>query len=194
MALNYPGPYEIRLHYTVADRTHVQKLNCGVIGVPDFVEDWSTVDLFNSIGTSVQLDTAMDAWVAIMQDLLNDAVATIDYAELWKYQTGTFISQFAGAYDIGVAGLATFSTVALSQQIFSFRTLEGNNMFIQIMEGVRLQGAPLTRANLNAQEEALVAHCLGDTMCWLARDTSYPLAFKHMLVGQNEALFKQLYR
>lgn len=194
MALNYPGPYEVRIQYTVADRVHVQKLNCVVISSPDFVEDWSTKYFGNRGGTSTLMNTAVDTWVALMADLVNENLATIDYAELWKYQPGTNIAAYAGAYDISAPGEATIATAALTQAIFGFRTLEGNNMSIQIMEGVRLAGARVTYPNMNAQEQALVDHCLSNDMVWLARDTSFPLAFRHLLVGQNEALFKRLYR
>lgn len=194
MALNFPGPYEVRINYTVSSRPHVAKLNCFVVGAPDYVEDWASEYFLNKGGTSTQMDTAMDTWVALMGDLLNSGVATIDFAELWKYEPASFVSSYAGAYDISVAATAAFSLQPYTQNIFSFRTLEGNNMSIQLMEGVRVPTSRVTYASMNEQEQALVDHCLSNDMVWQARDTSFPLAFRHLLCGQNEALWKKVFR
>lgn len=194
MATNYPGPYELRIFYTVSSLTHVMRLNCTVIGTPTPGTPFSGIDIDDDLLGTEDLETATDDLVALMQPLFNSGNTTIDYAELWKYTPGTFEASFFSTYSIGVAGTSGSVYNSAGQAIFVFRSLEGGIMKVVLMETVLPLAGPDTGVLANAQAEAFKNHFLTGANRWIARDTSPPFAFKAMFSGQNEATFKKRYR
>jgi len=191
---NYPGPDELRIVYTVAGLTHVQRLNCQVNGYPAGAFTMADLDFLTKVGGTVQADTAIDAWVVLFKALLNAANSTLDYAELWHYEFESFVAAFQCNYPISVAGTSGSSNIAAGQAIFTFRTQEGGKMRLDFMETVIAVGTSLQYSALNAGQQAIVDFVLSNDNWILARDTSYPNTFHQMHPGQNEALFKARYR
>ena len=100
----YPGPDEVRLTYTVAGRTHVQRLNTNVNGTPPYDPAFANIDVFIKGGGVVDLATAVDDWVTLIKPLFYSVNATFDFAELWHYETDSYIAAFQTNYAISVAG------------------------------------------------------------------------------------------
>jgi len=194
MAINYPGPYEVRINYTVAGRSHQQRLNVRIDGTPVAgVDDFTTIDALRRDDTPVALDSEVDDWVDLIKVYFNSTDGDIVNAELWKYEAESFNADFVAAYDIAVAGTSATATSPASQLMWTFRTQEGGVMKISLMDVHVTPGAkispPYTSGNL-AVANAVV---LG-TSPWLARDTSYAIANIGLYPGQNEKLFKDIYR
>jgi hypothetical protein len=78
--------------------------------------------------------------------------------------------------------------------IFTFRTLEGGLMKINIEEGNRASGISIAAGALTGTEADFVAYVVSDDGWFLGRDTSYPIAALYLHPGQNEAIFKARYR
>lgn len=194
MALNYPGPYQVRIFYTVSSRVHVCALNVqmsveGVAGDP--FSDFIPLQRNGSAVTT--LDTHVDNFVTVAKVFLNSG-QSFNYAELWKYTPDSFEADFISSYTIGVAGTAGAATKSASQMIWTFRTQEGGSMRVVLMDTVTDAGVTVPYGSMDTNTKALADAITGGTNVWIARDTSYPFNAISMFPGQNEALFKKIYR
>lgn len=191
---NYPGPDEVRIHYTAAGRAHVQRLNCFITDYDTSPWTFADLSVLQQDGTVDVLQDMVDDWVALLKAGMSAATATFDYAELFHYNAGSFVSEFRANYTLGVAGTNGAATYAAGQGIFSFRTQEGGKMQIHLMENVVARGFPLSYSGLSAWEAAIVDFILSGDNWIQARDTSWPTSFNKFFPGENEALFKKSYR
>lgn len=200
MTFNYPGPYELRINYTVTNGTivvpHQQRLNVRCDGSPAPGDLFSTINFLDRSDSSIIANTAVDAWVNLIKIRWVANVANnIVNCELWKYEPESFEGTFISARDIAVAATGTGTTVAAGQELYTFRTQEGGVMKLSFMQSREAVGAPKSYAALNADQKAIVDYVIdSDDALWLGRDTSYPVAFMRMFPGQNEALFKKVFR
>jgi len=193
MATNYPGPHEFRIYYGVASYTHVMRLNCNVIDVGAGFATLADLTLQQRQGT-VQADTALEAFVDLLKPLYPSTNAVFQYAELYQYEPESFESAFLLTHDLSVAGTAGGSYSPASQVIFVFRTDEGGVMRLSPMNSVKAPGQLVQYSALGVPEKAIVDFIISDNNWILGRDTSYPRTFKSMYPGQNEALWKKIYR
>lgn len=191
MALNFPGPYEVRLFYTMNVLIHEQRLNVRMEGTPVPGDGFDGMNSLRRDDTPELLSDKVDDWVALLRPLAIPTGNTINYAELWKYTPLSFEASYISTYDINLAFTGGGNEQKAGQAIYVFRTTEGGIMKINLMEGNRALGNPLTYAGCSADEQALIDAVVGGTVPWLARDTSYPIAFKNLYPGQNEAVFKK---
>jgi hypothetical protein len=198
MALNYPGPYEVRIFYTTTISsvvlTHSQRLNIALV---EPITPGTTFNLIGAVRADASpdnLQTVVDEWVALLRPLLSSSGSSIVLAELWKYTPGTFEAEFLSSYDINLAGTNAGATTLASQSVWTFRTAEGGILKINLMEGVVSQGAKTLYAAQGAASKALVDYVIADDKVWLGRDTSYPFSHIAQFPGQNEALFKKRLR
>lgn len=193
--INYPGPYEVRIFYTVNTLVHTQRLNVRVAGTPNPGDDMSTIDFLRQDDSTFGADGELDEWADLLAAVLNSGNSVVNYAELWKYEAGTFNAEFISTYDLNVTGASASAYNPAGQAIMTFRTTEGGIMKISIMESILGSGVPLAYSALSSGWQAIIdAVRYGTTGSWLARDTSYPFSFIRMYPGQNEALFKKRYR
>lgn len=194
MAINYPGPFEVRLFYTVNTLQHEQRLNLALSSPPSPGDLFSAITAVYGDTTTDTLDNAVDDWVGIMRPLINSAGGTFDFAELWEYEPESFEANFVSSYSIGLAATGGGSVVTAGQMIFVFRTREGGIMKINVLEGNRATGVPLTFGGLSPNEQLLVTAITSGATPWMGRDTSYPFSFSRAFPGQNEAIFKKRFR
>ena len=199
MAVNYPGPYEVRIFYTVdttpgGPRQHQCRFSCTLVGTPSPGDPFNTIDVFLSGGTSAALHTTTLAVVNVLEDLFNSTDATFDYAELWKYESGTFNADFVSSYTIGSAGTSASATVPCSESIFTFRSTNGGVAKLVLLDTVGAPNQPAAYADLNAINKAIVDYWMSATLSPVkARDNGTPFSFIRLFPGQNEALFKDRY-
>lgn len=203
MAINYPGPYEVRIKYTPANLTnpvleHIQRLNVDLVAPADQGQPFSQYNIKDKNGaTSVTLEAAVEAYLAV-HNALHHTATTINSVELWKYPTPQSFDSVFWATHTPAANVGTSGTIPSSagQAIYTFRTTEGGIMKLSLMEAIRVPGSPLAYAACTANEKALIDFILdgnGTTFSapFLGRDTSYPLAFNRLFPGQNEATWKK---
>lgn len=199
MAINYPGPYELRYHYTV-DTTpggalEHQFRHSVVLEVdPTPGDAFSTINVVLSGGGTLALHTSVASTVAVVDDLLSAADATIDFVELWKYTAGTFQADFISSFDISAAGTNVGATVPANQNIYTFRTAGGGILKFTLLDVPGAVGAPVAYASLAATHQALVDYIKhASSSPFYARDNSRPFAFLRFFPGNNEAVFKERY-
>jgi hypothetical protein len=200
MAVNYPGPLELRINYSVtvgsSALNHQQRLNVDpVLGEPDVGVAFDTIDVKDIEGYAISLNDLIDDWIAVLQPLYN-ATCTWTDVEAWWYTPLTNDAHFISAYSIGLTGSAGGANIPAGQVVYTFRTQEGGILRINLMEAAPTTGNPKTYAVMTANEQAVVDFVLTDTTgrCFLGKDTSYPFSVNKMFPGQNEALFRRRYR
>lgn len=203
MAINFPGPYEIRIGYTVGSLTapiipHVQKLNVDLVEPAAQADVFANYNFIDKDGVQTNtLATLVEDWLTAMMALFHTST-TVDFVELWKYPTAqSFDSVFWSNY-VPTANVGTSAGAAVSagQDIYTFKTQEGGTMKVSLMENSVQPGPPISLAALSVQQTAMVDIVLdGDgvnyTAPFLARDTSYPSGFGKDFPGRNEALWKK---
>lgn len=203
MAINYPGPFELRIKYlptigAVQDIEHTQRLNVALEGVPAQGDTFDNYEFTDKAGASgVMLDTLVEDYLTILNALLNTGTDIVG-VELWKYPVfqsfdAVFWSTYTPTANAGTAGGAAQNS---GQDIYTFRSAEGGIMKLSIMEDTTAPANPNAYGDCTANQKALVDFILdGDGASYsapfLARDTSYPFAFIKNFPGQNEALWKK---
>lgn len=197
MTLNYPGPYEIRIFYTTSvssvPLTHIQHLSLDIVGAVTPGQAFSSILPKTRAfpGGSLTLQALVDLWVTSFRSLLSSGAGnTIDRAELWQYEEGTFDATFISAYTIGLAGLSGGAFVGSGQSIVTMRTQQGGIFKLSFME-VTISSGPSDFGTIsNANLETLVLAIEAGDYPWLGRDGSYPFVRIGHYPGINEALFK----
>lgn len=200
MAINFPGPYELRIFYAVDGprnpKTHVQRNNLVLSDDPvPGTETFDEIDVVLRNSTTQTLDVVTDEWVDLIRELYADGGDVVfTNAELWRYEPGTFLATFIAGYALSLDGVSTANTLIASQEIYTFRTQEGGIMKVSLMETVQSPGPPVLFSDLHPSRQAIVAYLLAVDSPFIARDTSPPIAFMKMFPGQNESTFKWRHR
>jgi hypothetical protein len=198
MAINYPGPYEVRLQYTTVvaglQLEHLMRLNCNMdsdLGVGFPFASWLAIQ---KGGGQLSLQSCVDQLVIYLRPLFRTD-STFVGAELWKYIPNTFDAEFRASYAIALPGSEGIqATSAAGQAIITFRTVEGGIMRINLMESIFGAGAYDAAPFANSGISALATYLIGTAGWVLGRDTSYPNVALKFLPGQSEKLFKVRYR
>jgi hypothetical protein len=204
MAINYPGPYEVRIFYNstvssvLVNHEHRFTLELDAVGGPGDDFDQFTVypkDESHSSSEADELDTVVDEYAALMQPYFEDGgVVAITHAELWQYVPETFEASYMSSYDLSLNGTHTGAIVAASQIIQTYRTQEGGIMKQSFQECSIAAGPRNSLAVITGFIGAMRDYVLAADTYILARDTSYPIAPLSYLPGQSEAIFKRRYR
>lgn len=193
MASNFPGPYEVEIHYTSNSNQHVQRVNCDVLSTPAPGAAPSTIDLKVRGGGSVQLDTAVDDWVALLADNF-EVPSSFDNFTFWKIDPGTFDKTFITTAALSQVGTGGGATTPEHQVALTFRTIEGGSMRIVMLESQTTTNERKAYIDSSVPIQAIMDFVVSTSDWILARDTSYPIASLNSVGGQNEALFKKAYR
>lgn len=191
---NYPGPWEIRIAYSVVTtygtKHHSCRMNVDVDTDPGPGSAFADYDLKSRAGLYYTAESWTDAFVDLMK-VLYKADSTIIAAELWKYATGSYNAAFQSAYSIGVAGTNVGTTQSFVQNILTFRSQNGGSARLNFMETCLGAGAtdPYPTASTPINDIFDLVTALQSPV--IARDGGYLFAPLNYLPGQNERLFKK---
>lgn len=201
MATNYPGEYTARFLYTTTPATfaplqHTMELNFNLFEDAAPGDPASGLHPLYRDGTHIKtLDDVVIEWATLLADCFSSAGgATIDAAEIWKYEAGTFVADFITAVSIAFAGTRVATPVVNSQMIMSFRTTEGGIAKLSLLETPNVAGAPDSPPYAEAGLDALADAFIDGTFPWVGRDNGFPFVSLRLFPGQNEALFKKRLR
>lgn len=194
MAINYPGPYQLRVFYTAAGLNHVLRLNFDTVDPISIGDAYNVIEVIRPNATPQTLDSALALLLADMEPLYNLNDATIDRSEVWEYEPESFEATYLTGNDISDSGSSASATVPAAETVYTFRTAEGGVMRVHLMESTEPPSFSQAYADMSALQKSFVDNFLGSQAWCLARDTSYPVAFLKMHPGQSEALFKRRYR
>lgn len=200
MASNFPGPWQLRIHYDCEPGSHpsvdhVLQLNIALDAVPEKGAAFTTIDVVRRTGTPVALSAVVNALVAVLQPLMSAADTALNFAELWRFADLSFEAEYYSSYDISLPGTAGAAGVPAAESIYTFRTLEGGYMRVHLIEQYHEPGISLNYSNLGSASQDLCDFIVDpSTAYFLGRDTSYPFITHKLSPGQSEALFKKRFR
>jgi hypothetical protein len=200
MAINYPGPYVVKINYTVdppgfAAMDHVCQLNVDLNADPTPGDTFANIDVNMRVVADHPLSTVVDEIVALMVPFYNSTDATFNDAELWKVTAGSFDMSFISSYSVAEAGTSVDTTVPASQSIMTFRTFGGGVFKHVMMETTNDIAASVPFASFTTAQDNLADYFIGSNDSpFLARDDTYPLVCLKNHDGLNEAVFKKRYR
>lgn len=190
MANNFPGPYQLDIHYTVAGLEHVQKLNFKANGTPSPGTPFDDIEFLGKDFTIFTSSAALNGWVALLQPLFS-AGTTLDYAEIWSVAPLSNDRTFIASKVIGSVGTSGGDYTPCHQLTLTNRTVEGGILRIVLMESTNTSQVRTPYAGVGAVVQAIFDY-VNDASTWvLGRDTSYPISPLNQVGGQNEALFRR---
>lgn len=198
MAINFPGPYQLRIGYAVTPTglalvPHVMQLNINLVGTPDGGTPFTSIDAVQADAGTVNLATYVDNWIDALKPCFS-STTQFGECQLWRYAPLSFDATFISSYGINEAGTAVSGAQPAGQVLFVYRTREGGVMKLSLMESTRAAGSPDYPPVGIAEWQTVDNFIRADTNCFLGRDTSYPETLTAVFPGQNEALFKKRYR
>jgi hypothetical protein len=197
MAQNFPGPYQARLFYSTATALtfdHVQSINFETPEEYDPGESWENIAVVLNAGGNDNLSEQVDAYVALFRALYNGNM-TLARAECWKYTEGTNDAVFIASDDIalqGSQGSGTLQTAA--ESIMTFRTSNGGSARFHWYQSLQSFGAADLPPFSNASYEAIRAYWLSSAGWAVGRDNGRLISAIGLYHGQNEHIFKKIYR
>lgn len=190
MVQYYPGPWEVEIFYTDGGITHKQRLNCIVVAAGDVGDPFSAFTVQPRSGANIALNTAVDAYVALMRPLLA-ATTNITIANLYSYTPDSFDKDFQATYDINLLGSGGGTVQLNHYAMLTFTTQLGNNMKIQWMDDNSTEQNRIPIRDAAAVHLNMANYLTGASNWIIARDGSYPVGKLNRVSGQNEALFKR---
>lgn len=193
MAKNYPGPYEIELHYDVDGEEHVARYNCDVVTAPTPGQDPATINLATRDGAGIFLSVAVNEWVNLLKARF-DTGTNFAFYNFYSIAPLSTVRTFITTGTLNVAGTSVSSPRLAGQMTYTFRTAEGNTMKIVTLESVDISDIRVPYAGTGAGNQAIMDYVIASDTWFLARDTSCPIAAMNVVGGQNEAVFRSRYR
>lgn len=195
MVQNFPGPFEVEIEYDVAGLTHRQRLNCAVASpLPAPGTPPNAIDLIKRNGTNVALDAAVLAWVNLLAPRFETLVSTFVGYTFWEYEPLSTVKKFITADTLGVDGSSTLPASFAQQETFTFKTAEGNDMRIVLLETISVDDNQVPIPASGPSTAAIGSFIDSDVNWILGRDTSYPIAQRLLSKGENEAVWRKRFR
>lgn len=190
MALNYPGPYVLKIFYVVNVFQHVMNLNLQLTGTPSPGTDFNAITTAAHNGANPDLQTLVDNLIVLLRPFFDVNQTQFTHAELWKIAPNSFDGTFVSSYQIGVAGGNPIAAVGASEMIYVFRSAEGGILKVYMEEVSNAGGPTIPYATMTVNQKALADFFTSQSNPWLARDTSRPVSTIALYPGQNERIFK----
>lgn len=195
MALNFPGPYQLRFFYTTTVSSvvleHTQALNINLSPAPSPGDAFDTIQpVFPISPTATDLADLVDQYVTDWKAAYSSGGSTMVRCELWEYEPSSFDASFVSAYTINVAGTSGSGTQSASQSIVTMRTNQGGIFKFVLMESVIVPGVTDPGTISNAALEAIIAKIESGEYPFIGRDGGWPFARIQHYPGQSEKIFK----
>lgn len=187
MAINDLAPSFVKLFYESPNGPHTMTIP---VDAYEFAADtWYLRQKGNSTGQI--WDFLVDEYVDVLRALMDDGV-TFQYAELYTKsidEDPTFVTTAA----LNLAGTSTAGTRPATTLTVSFRTAEGGNGKVVLVDQVRDANLKLLPPSFSGatEVEALADYLVSSSSIVLGRDTSYPIQVTKALTKTNDALRKK---
>lgn len=176
----YPG--FIKLHHEAPKAEHIYTLPVKPflsVGGDYWLEEKAVVGGENWVAALTRYITAIKPLIVTTQ--------TFTYAELWTMATPTADPIYQDTATLNIAGTGGASMVEASQITFSFRTSEGGNGKVVMLDQVLAVNAKY-RAPYTSVVGAVVTYLLSSQCCIFGRDGGYPVAVVKALTKTNDVL------
>lgn len=195
---NYPGPYEIEFTidgFTNPVRSHKIRMNVAAVGTPAPGTLPTAITIQKAGGGTATLDAvANQAWSFLRQFWPNTILAT-GYT-FWRYVTGTHAKDFIATGTVTTPTGTGAGLTAKHQVTLTFRSANGGIMksvFLETTLTGDTQVALVPNGAGNAAQK-WAAYVLSADGVSLAADDAYPILALRDSRGENERLFRKIFR
>jgi hypothetical protein len=196
---NFPGPYEIEFllsGWTSPAREHNVRLSVAVSGTPSPGDLPTTIDIQKTGGATAKLDVVANQIWSFYRQNYHTTISAIGYT-LWKYVPGTLAKDYVSAGTVTTPlGTSGVSPTIAGQCTLTFRTANGGVLkcvFIESSSFGDVRQTLLPNVAGNASQK-IGAYILSADNVALGRDDSYPVAAMRDSRGQNEKIWRKIYR
>ena len=196
---NLPGPYEVEFTiagFTAPVREHKIRMSCAVLGNPVAGTLPTAILVQKSGGGSAALNVVVDQAWSFLRQFFNTGISASGY-QLWKYVTGTHAKNFIATGSVtNPAGTGAGSTVAAQQQTLTFRSASGGILKTVLLDVVKTgdtRSALVPNGSGNSAQK-WAAYLLSVDNFNLAADDSYPVDALFDSRGQNERIWRKVFR
>lgn len=195
---NLPGPYEIELNltgWTSPARNHKVRINVAAVGSPPVGSLPTAVTIQKAGGGTATLAVVANQFWEFLRPFWGTAITCSGYT-LWRYVTGTFAKTFisTGTMTNPAANGGTGTTA--HEIVETFRSANGGVMKVVLLE-TNVGGSAKLALVPNASGtnyQKLASYIMSTDNVALARDDAYPLSPMFLSAGENERLFRLIYR
>lgn len=198
MAINYPGPYEVRVNYSVpvggTTLIHQHRFSLEMSVVADPGADFSE---FTPLGRQGAYADDLEVYVG---DYLAEVQAfyptTADFndAELWEYEPGSFNAAFRSVLTLGLNGTHGSPGAQDAQAIISFRGTLGGPLKMDFRNSIYPQGIFQTFPTSESEVNSYAGFVTTVNTPIRARDGGFAFSPLKFLPGVNEAMTKKRLR
>lgn len=180
----YPG--FILLFYTVSTLQH--KAILPVLPYQGVGGAWFVQTVSSSIG--VTWESAVNSYASVLRGAWNAATGSVDYAELWTYESLDGDPIFRASSALTLAGNGGQPATLMQQSVITFRTKNGGISKLYIMEQALAVNQVLSPPGFggNTVLGGLSTLVLGSSGFVVGRDGSFPIAAIRARTKTNDAL------
>lgn len=182
MAQNSLYPGFIKLHHEATLSEHIYTLP--VKPFQSVGGDWWLEE--SGIVQGEEWVAALTRYVTVAKAFLNTA-HTFTYAELWTMASADADPIYRATAELTIAGTSATAYAVASQITFSYRTSEGGNGKLVLLDSVYVPNAKL-RPPYTGVPLAFYNYLMSNNCCVYGRDGGYPIAMPKLLVKTNDVL------
>lgn len=193
MVQNFPGPYEVEITYTENGLSHKHRVSFDCVSAPTPGDAPSAITVVTRDSVGAPLDTSVLAYVNVLKALYASTASFVSY-DVWKYEPLTYTRSYITSGSLNVAGTNVLAFAAAQQITFTLRTSEGGIMRVVLLQPAVGGDVQEVYADMSGAQKAVVDHLLGTASWILAKDTSWPIVSMRLSRGQNEKIWRKLYR
>lgn len=198
MAINFPGPYEVRINYSVPVggttliHQHRFSLEMSVTAEPG-AEFSEFTPLGRQGAYADDLEIYVGDYMTEVQPLF-PTTADFNDAELWEYEAGSFNAAFRSVLALGLNGSSGSPGVQDGQLIISFRGTLGGPLKMDFRNTVLGQNIFQTFPTSEASVNSYAGFVTTVNTPIRARDGGFAFSPLKLLPGANEAMTKKRLR
>ena len=198
MSANKAGPYEIDFlitGFTAPAREHRFRPSVVALGNPTAGTAATAIDIQKAGGGTAKLNVVANQIWEYIRLFYPSGISCTGYT-LWKYVTGTDAKDYISAGTVTNPAGTGAAIVAAYQVVLTYRSALGGIMKQVLLE---TNQAAETRTVLVANaagtpSQKLAAYVMSADNVIFARDDSYPITPLRQSFGQNERVWRLIYR
>lgn len=182
MAENSLYPGFIKLHHEAPLGEHIYTLP-----VKPFLAvggDWWLEE--QGIPQGEEWVAALTRYLTVIKPYLPTS-QTFTYAELWSMASASSDPVYRDTAELTIAGTGAGTYIPASMLTVSYRTSEGGNGKLIILDGIRAVNTK-NRPPFSGIDATLQAYLLSDNCCLYGRDGGKPIAVPKILTKTNDVL------
>lgn len=195
---NLPGPYEIEFElvgFVNPTRSHFVRVACAALGSPAPGTLPTAIDIQKKGGSTAKLDIVANQYWEFVRLFYSNAIQCSGY-QFWRYVTGTFAKDFISSGALTNPACSGAGGQNAAQITLTFRSANGGIMKFVLLESNQTgdNRVALIPNAAGTPPQRVAAYMLSADGIQLARDDAYPVNALRDSRGQNERVWREIFR